>query len=140
MPEKKRPFKLPDAKFVCLLAFYCCKLFSYWTGWETISKLGIVLSAGLVIFAISCARGSIKVQKNEIKTAFWILPYLTGIIFISYLGSFGGHGVIPFGWDFLIIALFSYFIFHMAIKSRVILDSKVVSDFLVSESAALEHG
>jgi len=140
LPEKKRPFRLPAAKFVCLLAFYCCNLFSYWTGWETISKLGIVLSAGLLIFTLSLLRGSIKIQKNELKTAFWILPYLTGIISISYLGSFGGHGVIPFGWDFLIIALFSYCIFKMAIGSRVILDSKVVSDFLISESAALEHG
>jgi amino acid transporter len=140
LPDKKRPFKLPFAPVICLLAFYCCNLFSYWTGWETISKLGVVLSIGVVIFAISYVRGSVKVEWNEIKTAFWILPYLAGIISISYLGSFGGHGYIPFGWDFLIIALFSLGIFQMAIKSRVILDSKVVSDFLLSESAALEHG
>lgn len=139
LPDKKRPFKLPAANIVCLLAFYCCNLFSYWTGWETISKLGIVLSIGLVIFMLSYIRGSVKVEMNEIKTAFWIVPYLAGIILISYLGSFGGHGVIPFGVDFLVIALFSFGIFQMAIKSRVILDSKEVADFLISESAAL-HG
>lgn len=140
LPDKKRPFKLPFAYFICLFAFYCCNLFSYWTGWETISKLGIVMFAGLVIFAISTIRGSIKVQKHEIRTALWILPYLSGIILLSWLGSFGGRGILPFGWDFLVIALFSYYIFNMAVKSRVVLDSGTVSDFLISESAALEHG
>lgn len=140
LPDKKRPFKLPAANAICLLAFYSCNLFSYWTGWETISKLGIVLAAGMIIFVISWLRGSIKVQMHEIKTAFWILPYLAGIISISWLGSFGGKDIIPFGWDFLIIGIFSYLIFKMAVRSRIILDSKVVSDFLLSESAALEHG
>lgn len=140
LPEKERPFRLPCANAICLLAFYCCNLFSYWTGWETISKLGIVLSIGLVIFVISYLRGSVKIDTKEIKMAFWIIPYLVGIIAMSYLGSFGGKGIIPFGWDFLIIALFSYAIFHMAIVNRMALNAKEVADFLSSESAALEHG
>jgi amino acid transporter len=140
LPEKHRPFKLPAAKFICLLAFYCCNLFSYWTGWETISRLGIVLSIGLLIFMIAYLRGSVKVRRSELKTAFWILPYLAGIIAISYLGAFGGRHLIPFGIDFIVIAIFSYIIFHMAIRNRIVLDSNVVSEFLLSESAALEQG
>ncbi len=140
LPEKKRPFKLPAANVICLFAFYCCNLFSYWTGWETISKLGIVLGAGLIIFVISWLRGNINIGKHELKTAFWILPYLAGIIGISWLGAFGGLQIIPFGWDFLVIGIFSYLIFKMAIHSRIILDSKAVADMLISESAALEHG
>ena len=140
LPEKKRPFRLPFANVICLLAFYSCNLFSYWTGWETISKLGIVLGTGIAVFAISYVRGSIKVQMNELKTAFWIFPYLIGIISISYLGSFGGTNTIPFGWDFLVIGIFSYLVYSHAIRSRVVLDSNAVSEFLVTESAALEHG
>jgi len=140
LPEKERPFRLPGATIVCLVAFYCCNLFSYWTGWETISKLGIVLFIGLLLFAISCVRGSVKMDRKEIKTAFWIVPYLFGIITISYLGSFGGQNTIPFGWDFLVIALFSLGIFHLAVRSRAVLDPKEVADFLITESMALEHG
>lgn len=138
LPEKERPFRLPFANAICLFAFYCCNLFSYWTGWETISKLGLVLFIGLVLFGVSCLRGRVKL--NEIKTGLWIIPYLLGIIAISYFGSFGGQNIIPFGWDFLIIAIFSFGIFNLAIKSRNLLDAKKVSDFLVSESMALEHG
>src|SRR5262249_36103345 len=41
LPTKKRKFNLPAAKTLCLLAFYFCNLLSYWTGWETISKLAV---------------------------------------------------------------------------------------------------
>ncbi len=140
LPDKARPFRFPAANILCLLAFYCCNLFSYWTGWDTISKLAIVLFIGLVLFFIQYMRGAVKVESNDLKAATWIIPYLLGIVGISYLGSFGGQNVIPFGWDFLLMALFSFAIFYLAIKSRAVLNSKEVSDYLVSESMALEHG
>lgn len=48
----------------------------------------------------------------------WLAPYLSGLVLISYLGSFGGTNRIPFGWDFLIIGLFSLAILVLAVKSR----------------------
>lgn len=139
LPEKERPFRLPAANIICLLAFYCCNLFSYWTGWQTISKLGIVLAIGLVLFAISCLRGTVRIEQNDRQSASWIIPYLLGIIFISYLGSFGGHQIIPFGWDFLVIGIFSLGIYYLAIKSRIALSQDDVTDYLLSEAVALEH-
>jgi len=140
LPNRERPFRLPAANSLCLLAFYCCNLFSYWTGWDTISKLGIVLAIGLILFAISYLRGSAKIDKNEIKSGLWIVPYLLGIVTISYFGSFGGQNIIPFGWDFLIIAFFSLGIFYLAIQSRAGVTSDEVAEFLLTEAAALERG
>ncbi len=48
-----------------------------------------------------------------------MIPYLVGLVLISYLGAYGGKGIIPFGWDFLVIALFSTLILFLAVKSRV---------------------
>ncbi|VVC76973.1 Aspartate-proton symporter [Aquicella siphonis] len=140
LPDKERPFRLPFANLICPFAFYCCNLFSYWTGWETISKLGIVLFIGFLIFGVSYARGNVKIEKRDLKTSLWLVPYLAGIIIMSYLGSFGGVGLIPFGWDFLVMALFSLIIFQLAVQSRVALDSAKITEFLASESMALEHG
>jgi len=140
LPDKERPFRLPAANMVCLLAFYSCNLFSYWTGWATISKLGIVLGIGLMIFAISYLRGSIKIKNADLLSAIWLLPYLLGLVLMSYLGAFGGQNIIPFGWDFLIIGLFSVGIYYLAIKNRAVLDSQEVTAFLHSESMALEQG
>jgi amino acid transporter len=139
LPDTERPFRLPAAYGTCLLAFYCCNLFCYWTGWETISKLGLVLAGGLILFFIAYLRGSVKIPPHEIKKAFWIIPYLLGIVLFSYLGAFGGENSIPFGWDFLIIGLFSIGIFHLAIKNRMKIDAKEINEFLISESMALEH-
>lgn len=139
LPDKARPFRLPMANLICPLAFYSCNLFSYWTGWDTISKLGLVLAVGLVLFTLSYLRGSVKLGQNDLKTTYWLMPYLVGMICLSYLGSFGGRNIIPFGWDFLVIAIFSWGIFQMAVKTRAVLDSDQISDLIASESMALEQ-
>jgi amino acid transporter len=139
MPEKERPFRLPAANLLCLLAFYCCNLFSYWTGWNTISKLAIALFIGLMFFFISYIRGNVKIDKRELRSAVWIMPYLLGLVIISYLGSFGGRNIITFGWDFLVIALFSVTILYISIRSRAVLTSKEVTDYLISNTAAVDR-
>jgi amino acid transporter len=138
LPKKERPFRLPAANVICLIAFYSCNLFSYWTGWETISKLAIVLAIGLVLFFISYLRGRVKIKKREFRSAIWIVPYLIGIVFISYLGAFGGLHYIPFGWDFAVIGVFSVCILYLAIWSRAAITPEEVSDYLFAESSALE--
>src|SRR3990167_273288 len=114
MPEKARPFRLPVATPFCFLAFYSCNLFSYWIGWETISKLGIVLAVGLLLFATAYWRNKVNIQKSELKAAYWLVPYLFGLVLISYLGSFGGQHIIPFFWDFLIVWIFSFVTLYLA--------------------------
>ncbi len=129
LPNEKRLFKLPFANLICVSAFYCCNLISYWTGWETMYKLGIAILIGFVFFTIACWRG--KIAKNLIgfKSILWIVPYLGGLELISYLGAFGGGiGVIPFGWDFLVIALFSAVILYLAIATRLSVSTRSLTD------------
>lgn len=135
LPEKERPFRLPAANFLCVIAFYCCNLFSYWTGWETISKLSIALLVGFALFILSYLRGVVKMSLTELRSAIWIIPYILGLITMSYLGAFGGKNIIPFGWDFLVVGVFSLFILYLAIQTRVILNSQDVHDFLISEGS-----
>lgn len=119
LPEEKRAFRLPAANVICVLAFYFCNLLSYWTGWETVSKLAIAILVGFIFFGMACFKGRFNQSPLGMKSAIWILPYLGGLVLISYLGSFGGgRGIIPFGWDFLVIAIFSSIILYVAIRSR----------------------
>ncbi|MHB1947642.1 MAG: APC family permease [Gammaproteobacteria bacterium] len=118
LPNEKRLFRLPAAHLMCLLAFYFCTLICYWTGWETIYKLAIAISIGLFFFVFAYVRGNLKAKSLGLKAAIWVLPYLGGLILISYLGAFGGKNMIPFGWDFLIIAIFSFIILRLAIATR----------------------
>jgi len=118
MPNVKRHFRLPAAKIICPLAFYFCNLLSYWCGWDTIYKLAIAMAVGIVFFAIACLRGRLLVPGLGLKSGLWMAPYLAGLVLISYLGSFGGKNVIPFGWDFLVIGIFSILILYLAVKNR----------------------
>jgi len=118
LPEEKRTFRLPAANVICVIAFYCCNLISYWTGWNTIWKLAIAIGIGLIVLVIAYLRGFIDKQHFGLRAIFWLGPYLIGLFFISYLGSFGGKGYIPFGWDFLVIGIFSLVILMLAIATR----------------------
>jgi len=118
LPHEKRQFRLPCANLLCLLAFYFCNLMSYWTGWDTIYKLAIAMLIGFVIFGLACIRGKLKTANLGLKSALWVFPYFIGLILISYLGAFGGKQVIPFGWDFLVIGLFSIAILYLAVFNR----------------------
>lgn len=118
LPNEERHFRLPAAKFICLIAFYFCNLLSYWCGWETISKLAIAIAIGMLCFVLAFLRGRIAVKALGLKTGMWIIPYLAGLIMISYLGAFGGKNIIPFGWDFVVIAVFSMAILYVAVRNR----------------------
>lgn len=118
LPDQERQFRLPYATVICSLAFYFCNLLSYWTGWETVYKLAIAILIGFVLFAAACLRGKLKATSLGLRAIFWIVPYLGGITLISYLGAFGGKEVIPFGWDFLVIAIFSMAMMVLAVMTR----------------------
>ena len=119
LPKEKRPFRLPFANVICVLAFYCCNLICYWTGWDTISKLAIAMGIGLVLLIVAYTRGLLTSTEFGFKGLAWLVPYLGGLFTISYLGAFGGKGIIPFGWDFLVIGIFSLLILGLALATRL---------------------
>ncbi|MDA8561717.1 APC family permease [Gammaproteobacteria bacterium] len=118
----KRDFKLPFVNIFCILAFYFCNLMSYWTGWSTIWKLTIAIIIGFIVFGINYVTNKNTKSPLNFKAFIWIIPYLVGLILISYFGSFGGKNIITFGWDFLVIAIFSIFIIFLAVKTRISID------------------
>jgi amino acid transporter len=134
---ERRPFRLPFANLLCLMAFYCCNLISYWTGWDTLSKLAIAIAIGLVILLVACWRGTIDKQRLGLKSLGWVVPYLGGLMLISYLGSFGGQGLITFGWDFVIIGIFSFVVLFLAVSLRQQKVDAVYQAYQTNEVTAL---
>src|SRR3990167_67831 len=115
----ERPFKLPCAQLIALGAFYVCNLLVFWTGWYTVSRLLFAMLIGFFVYGIDCYR---QIRQSRSVTfwrqARWLLPYLAGIGILSYLGTFGdGKGVLKFGPDFIVIALFTATIFYFALAS-----------------------
>jgi len=102
-PDIPRPFKLSGSLFFCHLAFYFCNLMLYWCSFEILWKLYIALIIGLVITVLYQGKKFLKFNKSIV----WFFSYLTIMFFFSYLGSFGGIGLLKFPFDLLLLFPFS---------------------------------
>ncbi|OGV43197.1 MAG: amino acid permease [Legionellales bacterium RIFCSPHIGHO2_12_FULL_42_9] len=107
-PKKKRPFKLAHSLLCCSIAFYACNLMLYWCGFDIIWKLYVAVTAGLVIHLIHLRKNIFACSHS----LFWLLFYITGLLFLSYLGSFGGIKFLKFPLDNLIILPFSLLVLY----------------------------
>jgi amino acid transporter len=134
LPNAERPFRLKAAGLLCALAFYCCNLMDFWIGWATMSKLGIAMALGFIYLIYRHYANKVEKASFNIKAILWVGPYLAGLVLLSYLGSFGGKGYIPFGWDFLVVGVFSLFILGLALATRL---PNVQEQFATYQS---EHG
>ena len=134
--KEKRPFRLPFVHVTTLFAFYICNLIIYWTGWSTIWRMLLVVLLGYIfLFIYQQIQKKNKRLSLDFSNAYWVFPYFTGLAIISFLGAFGGgKNIITFGWDFLILFVFSSVIFYWAIISRQ--KAKVVQSLFDYEKSA----
>ena len=132
-PNVVRTYRLPWASLLAPVAFVTATLVVYWSGWQTISTLMLVLLLGYGLMALARA---LKLDTDppaiDWAAGWWLFPYLAGVSVISYLGNFGpggilggvgpfhdvlvgGQGRIPLWIDMLILSAFSLMIYAGAI-------------------------
>jgi amino acid transporter len=117
-PDEPRWFRLPWAPFLAGLAFVIATLVIYWSGWDTLWRLGIALIIGLVVFAYR--NRHTDPNSLDLLGALWLVPYLAVIGVVSALGDFGGgSGVIPFGWDIAILTAMAIVLLVIAVRGRI---------------------
>jgi amino acid transporter len=118
LPDADRPYRLPGATVLSPLAFVIANLIILWTGWDTIWKLGISILIGYTILVGNRVLGLNEHKPTlDWKAASWLIPYLVGmglIVFFSDFGPKGDDALIPFGWDAVVIAAWSLFVYFWA--------------------------
>src|SRR5215216_6061788 len=121
-PDHPRPFKLPAGEVLAPIAFIVANLVIYWTTWDVVWKVLVAMVFGLVLLGIGHIVNPSELTPNlDWRGASWVWPYLIGLGVLSYLGptDFAGIGVIPFGWDILVVAAFSLAIYFYALSVRL---------------------
>jgi amino acid transporter len=119
-PDRARPYRLPAAPILAPLAFIASNECIYWTSWITVQKLMLAVAAGYLIFGISYALGRpMERPPLDRRSLIWILPWLTGLTVISYLGQYGGRKLIPEWVDLGVVAMFSLLICMLAVRLRL---------------------
>jgi amino acid transporter len=121
VPEAERPYRMPFAAVLGPLAFIVADLLIYWSGFQVIWKLGVVLVIGYVLIAIFMAFDKSR-PPLDWKSAQWLPVWLIGMGIISWQGQYSGGAVaapvntgnLPFWWDMLVVAVFSLAIYLWA--------------------------
>lgn len=96
-PDTYRPFKLSAHLLCSHLAFYFCNLMLYWCGFSILWKLDVALLIGLII-AITYHGKSLLTPNYPL---YWFIFYMLSLLVVSYLGSFGGIGILHFPYDLI---------------------------------------
>jgi amino acid transporter len=121
-PDHPRPFRLPAGEVLAVLSFIVANLVIYWTTWDYLWKFLLAMALGLVLLVIGhIVNPSELTPTLDWRGGSWVWPYFIGLAVISYLGpeDFGGNGVIPFGVDVIVMAIFSIAIYYYAMSVRL---------------------
>ncbi len=126
VPEAPRPYRMPGAVVIAPIAFIIANLIIYWSGFEVIWKLGVVLVIGYILIGVSMAFDNER-PPLDWKSAQWLPVYLIVMGVISWQGQYSGGAVaapvntgrIHFWWDMLAVAVFSLIIYYWAQAVRL---------------------
>jgi amino acid transporter len=126
VPDAIRPYRMPGAVWLSPVAFIVADLLIYWSGFEVIWKLGIVLVIGYVLIGVGMAFDKHR-PPLEWKSAVWLPVWLLGMGIISWQGQYSGGAVkpplntnhIPFWWDMVIVVVFSLVIYFWAMATKL---------------------
>ena len=131
-PDRPRGYRLPAAAVLCPLAFICADLIVYFAGFSTIFWLYVLIAIGFIAFGLY--QWYLPAERRTIiswRSAYWIIPWLAGLILISWQGQYNGvpptvFGVtllatmrIPNSWDLVTVAVFSLAIYYWAVHSTL---------------------
>jgi len=125
--DRPRGYRLPAAWLLSPLAFIAANIVVYVSGYSTIFWLDMFILVGFVIFGLY--QVSLPADKRtilDLKSAWWILPWLGALLLLSWLGRYDGSPTKVFGlnlvsskrignwYDLLAVAAMSLVVFYLA--------------------------
>ena len=118
MPDAPRPYKMPGAAVIAPFAFIIANLIIYWSGFETLWKLGVAIVLGYLLILMHFSDNP-HAPKINWKNSAWVGAYLLGMGLISWTGQYGPENTarLPFWWDMGLVAVFSLAIYYWAMAS-----------------------
>jgi len=122
-PEAERPFKLPFAKAITLIAFLMSTYLIYWASWPwTLVGVGLMLT-GYPAFLF------VRRHSFEFKRNLWILVYLLSVLVVSALGDsrftynnfmkFQPLNILPLPYDLVALTIIGVVIYFWAYKVNI---------------------
>ncbi|MET8541926.1 APC family permease [Kitasatospora sp. NPDC004799] len=120
LPRMERSYHLPGGSVVSPLAFVVASLVIYWSGWDTLWRLGLAIVIGYLLLGgyswYARAKRMPNAPRMDFRAGQWLPVYLLGMGLISWQGTFGGgQGNLPLWWDIAVVVLFSLVVYYWAL-------------------------
>ncbi|HEY1698299.1 MAG TPA: APC family permease [Trebonia sp.] len=129
VPDATRPYRLGGAAVISPLAFILANFIIYWSGFEVLWKLGLVIVIGYIIIGACMAfdKDRPKLDAKNWKAASWLPVYLIVMGIISWQGQYSGGaelsplntGHIGLWYDLLAVAVLSLVIYYWAMAVKL---------------------
>jgi hypothetical protein len=106
-------------------------LIIYWSGWDTLQKLGWAILIGYGLIALNFLfKLNPHMPRLDWRSAQWLPVYLVGMGIVSWKGRYCANGPAsittcgatnsaPMWWDLIIVAGFSLIIYYWALAVRL---------------------
>jgi amino acid transporter len=118
-PQLPRPFRVRGFGVIGPASFVIATLIVYWSSWQTVSwllGLQIVLFAIYVLCRLPSPDGRARLRQ-EVYSSWWLVAYYALLIALSWLGTFGGRGIIGHPWDTAAVALAGLLIYYWGART-----------------------
>jgi hypothetical protein len=111
-------FRLPAAGFVCAVSFVLCTAVVYWAGWKTNKLLLLLMVFGTGLLSLVVWLRAIPHRAMAWRSAFWVVPYFSGLLLLSWLGGYGGRNIIGPAVELTALTILSLLTYRNSRKCR----------------------
>jgi amino acid transporter len=113
-PDLPRPFRVSAFGVLGPLSFVIAALIVYWSGWQTVSWL---LGSQVAMFALYvgwhlAVRSDRTELRQAVRGARWLIGFYLLTMALSWLGTFGGRGILRHPLDSLLVCVFALAIYY----------------------------
>jgi amino acid transporter len=117
--DMPRPFRLPGLPAISALAFVMAAELLYWACWPLTGQVVVLMLAAVPVYAFSQGRRSRHDFADQLHASLWFICFFPAMALVSWAGSskFGGHDIIPWGWDLAAVAVVALAFFHWGVRS-----------------------
>jgi amino acid transporter len=120
-PDLPRPFRVHVFTVIGPLSFVIAALIVYWSGWKTVSWL---LGVQIVLYVVYVPYRAWRSEDpdtvaRDVRASLWLIVFYWLMIALSWLGTFGGKGIVDSPWDSVLAAAVALGIYAWGARSGV---------------------
>ncbi len=117
--DLKRPLRVPGMRLIAPFAFVCASLVLYWARWPLTGEIILLMIVALPVYFYFQGKSGWAGWGRDLKAAWWLVAYLPAMAVLSLIGSheFGGMGLLPYGWDMLIVSIVSLIFYFWGVNT-----------------------